>query len=248
VGRREADADRPASGTDGGLLAEGARDHRIRIRRGYIQSAYHGADSTLGLARGPVAGDPTVLASSDHGFAPQWLAINASKVLFDAGLQSEEQTSNCRPRSATDQAKVCEVGGSAQVYGSPSLPPAEHADVVAGAVAAFRALRDPANPGWRPISAVLTKDQLSNVDGSNSLHPTRSGDVVAVALPPYQFDDPRLGIGAVADGDRGCSRRGLGHLDVPAGRPNSGVFAVAILLSTTHFTGLAKWARSAHFL
>jgi hypothetical protein len=35
---------------------------------------------------------------------------------------------------------------------------------------------------------VLTKDQLTDVDGSNSLNPTRSGDVVAVALPPYQFD------------------------------------------------------------
>jgi hypothetical protein len=166
----------------------GVRDHRIGIRRGYIQAAYHGADSTLGLARGLVGGDPSVLASSDHGFAPQWLAINAGKVLFDAGLQSAEQTSNCRPRAATDLAKVCEVGGSAAVYVNPSLSPAEHADVVARVVAAFRALRDPAHPRWSPISAVLTKDQLANVDGSNSLHPTRSGDVVAVALPPYQFD------------------------------------------------------------
>ena len=28
--------------------------------------------------------DTTVMASSDHGFAPQWLAINARKILFDA--------------------------------------------------------------------------------------------------------------------------------------------------------------------
>ena len=41
---------------------------------------------------------------------------------------------------------------------------------------------------WTAIAAVLTKDQLANVDGSNSLNPTRSGDVVVVAQPPYQFD------------------------------------------------------------
>jgi hypothetical protein len=55
-------------------------------------------------------------------------------------------------------------------------------------VDAFNAVTDPANSSWRPISKVLTKDELTNVDGSNSLHPTRSGDVVVVALPPYQFD------------------------------------------------------------
>ena len=38
----------------------------------------------------------TIFASSDHGFAPQWYAVNASKVLKDAGLQATEQTSNCR--------------------------------------------------------------------------------------------------------------------------------------------------------
>jgi hypothetical protein len=166
----------------------GPRDHRVRVREGYIASAYQGADSTLGLGQELIGGHPSVFASSDHGFAPQWLAINAGKVLFDAGLQSAEQTSNCRPRAATDLAKVCEVGGSAAVYVNPSLSAAEHAQVVAKAVAAFRAIRDPDNPRWHPISAVLTKNQLSNVDGSNSLHPTRSGDVVAVALPPYQFD------------------------------------------------------------
>jgi hypothetical protein len=166
----------------------GVKDHRITIRRGYIQSAYSGADGMLALGRWLVGGDPALFASSDHGFAPQWLAINAGKVLFDAGLQSAEQTSNCRPKSASDEAKVCEVGGSAQIYVNPSLSPSEHAAVVAKVVAAFQALKDPANPRWKPIAKVLTKNELSNVDGSNSLNPTRSGDVVAVALPPYQFD------------------------------------------------------------
>jgi hypothetical protein len=166
----------------------GVKDHRIQIREGYIQSAYQGADATLALARMLAGGDPNIVASSDHGFAPQWLAINAGKVLFDAGLQSAEQTSNCHPASATDEAKEREAGGTAQIYVNPSLPPAQHNQVVAKIVSAFKAIRDPVNPSWTPIATVLTKDQLANVDGSNSLNPTRSGDVVAVALPPYQFD------------------------------------------------------------
>jgi predicted AlkP superfamily phosphohydrolase/phosphomutase len=166
----------------------GVKDHRIQIRRGYVESAYAGADSMLALGRSLIGGDPTIFASSDHGFAPQWLAINAGKILFDAGLQSAEQTSNCRPRAATDLAKECEAGGTAQIYVNPSLPPEQHAAVVQRIVDAFRAVTDPADPRWTPIARVLTKDQLSNVDGSNSLNPTRSGDVVVVALPPYQFD------------------------------------------------------------
>ena len=34
----------------------------------------------------------------------------------------------------------------------------------------------------------MKKEELRNVDGSDSLHPTRSGDVVVVLRPPYQFD------------------------------------------------------------
>jgi len=166
----------------------GTKDHRIQIREGYLQSAYSGADSMLALGRTLVGGDPTVFATSDHGFAPQWLAINAGKILFDAGLQSAEQTSNCRPKAATDLAKECEAGGTAQIYVNPSLSADQHAAVVQKIVAAFQAVTDPANPRWKPIAAVLTKDELGNVDGSNSLNPTRSGDVVVVALPPYQFD------------------------------------------------------------
>ncbi len=34
----------------------------------------------------------------------------------------------------------------------------------------------------------MKKEELRNVDGSDSLHPSRSGDVVVVLRPPYQFD------------------------------------------------------------
>ncbi len=34
----------------------------------------------------------------------------------------------------------------------------------------------------------MLKEELRDVDGSDSLHPNRSGDVVVVLRPPYQFD------------------------------------------------------------
>ena len=34
----------------------------------------------------------------------------------------------------------------------------------------------------------MNKEELRNVDGSDSLHPNRSGDVVVVTRPPYQSD------------------------------------------------------------
>ncbi|MCQ8115767.1 hypothetical protein, partial [Vibrio parahaemolyticus] len=61
-------------------------------------------------------GRETVLASSDHGFAPQGFAVNAGTVLTDAGLQATEQTSNCRVGGAPTKAKACWAGGTAQFY------------------------------------------------------------------------------------------------------------------------------------
>ena len=39
----------------------------------------------------------------------------------------------------------------------------------------------------------MMKEELRNVDGSDSLHPNRSGDVVVVLKPPYQFDAATFG-------------------------------------------------------
>ena len=52
---------------------------------------------------------------------------------------------------------------------------------------------DPANPGAQVVLKIMKKEELRNVDGSDSLHPNRSGDVVVVLNPPYQFDAATLG-------------------------------------------------------
>ena len=96
----------------------GIPDGRIAQRSEFIKQAYMGADATLKLARKLMKGDPTTFVASDHGFAPQFLAIDASKVLVDLGLLSRPQTSNCRPATGETigKAKACWAGGTVQIY------------------------------------------------------------------------------------------------------------------------------------
>ena len=194
----------------------GSRDGRLDEREGYIRAAYHEADATLALGRKLMGKkDTTVMASSDHGFAPQWLAINARKILFDTkvtntvtgaqvslhpsgnpAIVTPSPLSNCRNGDPGDLAKACWAGGTVQVYVNPTLPAGITYEAVRAAVRnAFASLTDPGVPGQRPSSTnpqvilkVMNKEELRNVDGTDALHPNRSGDVVVVSRPPYQFD------------------------------------------------------------
>jgi 2',3'-cyclic-nucleotide 2'-phosphodiesterase (5'-nucleotidase family) len=173
----------------------GPPDGRTAIREGYVRSAYHEADAKLGLARTLMGGNPTTFAGSDHGFGPQWYAVNARKVLFDAQVDGislhasgGNTASNCRG-TATDLTKACWAGGTIQVYVNPTLPSGTtYEEVRTAVVDAFENLSDPANPGKQVVARVMKKEELRNVDGSDSLHPNRSGDVVVVLRPPYQSD------------------------------------------------------------
>ncbi len=170
------------------LEGNGTPDGRIAIREGYIRSAYHEADAKLALVRSYLS-NATVFAGSDHGFAPQWFAVNAPKVLSDAGIQSPEQPSNCRAAATTNLAKACWAGGTAQVYVNTTLPVGTtYEQVRTSIINAFQNLTDPARPSAQVVARIMRKEELRNVDGSDSLHPSRSGDVVVVLRPPYQFD------------------------------------------------------------
>ncbi len=186
------------------LTNDNIPDGRVAIREGYIRAAYKEADNTLKLARELACCEPTTFVGSDHGFAAQWYAVNAGKVLFDAGINSAEIFSNCRAVSATSsagtKAKVCWAGGTAQVYINLAgrdpggiVPAAEYETVRNQIITAFQNLTDPANPGKQVVLKIMKKEELRNVDGTDSLHPTRSGDVVVVLRPPYQYDAATLG-------------------------------------------------------
>jgi len=191
----------------------GVPDGRVHQREGFIRAAYAESDETLALARSLVGKDPTTFVGSDHGFAPQFLAIDASKPLVDLGLLSRPQTSNCRPATGETigKAKACWAGGALQIYlnlagrnpaggGYQQVAQADEASTVAAIKAAYLGLTDPNDwthdgqpEGWKMIDRVFSKAEsryIPNGPGSTSdmAHPTRTGDLVVFSFPPYQFD------------------------------------------------------------
>ena len=126
-------------------------------------------------------------------------------------LQTIEQPGNCRTAAnnttkVVSFAKACYAGGTAQIYinlagrdptgtgtapnrwNEPQVPAADYEMVRNAIIDAFQNLSDPDNPGAQVVLQIFKKEELRNVDGSDSLHPSRSGDVVVVLKPPYQFD------------------------------------------------------------
>ncbi len=170
---------------------------RVGTREGYIRSAYADADEKLGITRKLMGGNPTTFAGSDHGFAPQWYAVNANAVLNAATVggvslhASNANAANCGA-ATTDIAKACWAGGTIQVYVNPARlkstanPTFPTYDEVRTAVRdAFMGLN---TASQHAVSQVLNKEDLRNVDGSDSLQPNRSGDLAVILRPPYQAD------------------------------------------------------------
>jgi 2',3'-cyclic-nucleotide 2'-phosphodiesterase (5'-nucleotidase family) len=191
----------------------GVRDRRVEEREGFIRAAYKEADETLTLARKLMGRDPTTFVTSDHGFAPQFLAIDASQPLVEMGLLSRPQTSNCRPATGETigKAKACWAGGTVQIYlnvagrdpaggGFQQVPAAEVAATVAAIKAKYLGLVDPNDwtrdgqpEGWKMIDRAYTKAEARAIPNGPSstvdmAHPTRTGDAVVFSFPPYQFD------------------------------------------------------------
>nr|MBP7692968.1 alkaline phosphatase family protein [Anaerolineales bacterium] len=195
------------------VQVNGTPDGRVSQRAAFIRRAYQGADATLALAQSLMPKKATTFVASDHGFAPQFLAVDASRVLVDLGLLSRPQTSNCRPATGETLGKAvaCWAGGTVQIYlnlagrdpagaGFTQIPAAQEAATVAQIKAAFLALSDPNDwtgdsvpEGWLVIDRAYTKAEARYIpNGPDSTadmaHPTRTGDLVVFAYPPYQFD------------------------------------------------------------
>ena len=199
------------------VQVNGTPDGRVAVREGFIKRAYQGADTTMRLAQDLLGSrNLTTFVGSDHGFGPQFLAIDASKVLVDLGLLSRPQTSNCRPATGetVGKAKACWAGGTVQIYlnlagrdpaggGLTQVAANDEAATVAQIKAAFLGVTDPKDwtgdgqpEGWTVIDRAYTKaearyipnDKTDPTSTADMAHPTRTGDVVAFSYPPYQFD------------------------------------------------------------
>jgi 2',3'-cyclic-nucleotide 2'-phosphodiesterase (5'-nucleotidase family) len=205
----------------------GKPDGRVAAREGFIRTAYKEADEVLTRARELMSddgkggkgkgkgkdADVTTFVASDHGFAPQFLAIDASQPLVELGLLSKPQTSNCRPATGETigKAKACWAGGTVQIYlnlagrdpaggGFTQVAATDAASTVAAIKAKYQGLVDTKDwthdgqpENWKMIDRVFTKAEARYIpNGPNSTadmaHPTRTGDVVAFSFPPYQFD------------------------------------------------------------
>ncbi len=191
----------------------GVPDGRVTEREAFIRTAYEEADDVLALARKLMGKDPTTFVSSDHGFAPQFLAIDASQPLVELGLLSRPQTSNCRPATGETigKAKACWAGGTVQIYlnvagrdpaggGLQQVAAGDVNTLVAQIKAKYLGLTDPNDwthdgspEGWKVIDRAFTKAEARYIPNgpsttSDMAHPTRTGDLVVFSFPPYQFD------------------------------------------------------------
>ena len=187
------------------LTNDNVPDGRVAIREGYIRSAYHEADETLELGRELMGGRP------DRRSSPPTTASRRSGTRSTRARCSSTPGSRAPSRSATAAAARSGTtrratrwprrAGPAAPRRSTSTSPAAtrrgHIRQVPAAnyetvrnqiIAAFQNLTDPANPGKQVVLKIMKKEELRNVDGTDSLHPSRSGDVVVVLRPPYQFD------------------------------------------------------------
>ena len=70
------------------VQVNGTRDDRVAERRAFLRRAYVGADAQLALVQRLLRHETTFVAS-DHGFAPQFAAVDASSVLVEAGSAVE---------------------------------------------------------------------------------------------------------------------------------------------------------------
>ena len=174
-------------------------DGRIAIREGYVKAAYaRGGRDARARPRADGRRHDRRSPRSDHGFAPQWYAVNAGKVLADAGLAGAEQTSATAASPAAPRRARRRAGPAARRRSTSTSPAATRAASCPPARLRdrpqpdHRRVPEPHRPG-EPGQAGRAEDPEEGGAARTSTAPTRCiragrGDVVVVLRPPYQFD------------------------------------------------------------
>lgn len=168
---------------------------------GYIKQAYAQADTILGRLWSLMGGSDKMVTfvGSDHGFGAISRSVSVQQVLQDAGLYNPADRPNAKAYGYV-------AGGTANIY--INLKDREVGGVVAQAdyeavrTQIMNAFNNLSDNGAKPAAAVLKKEQTRTIPAggstANGWNPTRTGDVVVVLKPPYQFDAPTAGK-AIAD-------------------------------------------------
>ena len=93
----------------------------LTMRRGFVRDGYMMADEILAVGRDLLGPEATTLLVSPWGLAPSWLAVNAGKVLVDAGIAEAEQPENCVPGPVTAATRHPRSRGVARRTGRQDL-------------------------------------------------------------------------------------------------------------------------------
>ena len=235
-------ADRGEDGAAATPVADGDAAVDTEALRGYVRDSYAMADEILAVGRDLLGPKATTLAALPDGLAPSWMAVNAGKLLVDAGLAETEQPDNCVPGEVSappgtpdpealpvgPSVKACWSGGTALLYinvdgreASGSVAEDEY-DALREAVAgALTALPDPESDS--PLVGSWMKEDLREVQDADALHPGRGADLVAVLPPGYRFDDPAPGM-AVAPVTPKAAGGYLALVQPEPNQPQSGLF------------------------
>ncbi len=191
-------------GDEGGDEVVGVDDD---AQLGFVRDGYTMADEILAVGRDLLGDEATTLLASPGGMAPSWLAVDAGRVLVDAGIAEAAQPANCVPGPVSEPpgtpdpealpvgpaVKACWSGGTAHLY--VNVDGREAAGSVAedafeptreGIIAAFESVTDDGTP---VVAAVFRKEDLRDVGGADALHPSRTGDIVVTLAAPYRFGD-----------------------------------------------------------
>ena len=175
-----------------------------------------------------MGGNPTTFAGSDHGFGAAVLRGQREQGAERrdrphhgrhrrlAAREQRATRSNCGA-ATTDLAKACWAGGTIQIYVNTTLPAGHRPTRRSARRSRTRSRTSPTRPtrASRSILKIMNKEELRNVDGSDSLHPNRSGDVVVVLTPAVP-----VGRGHERPGDRAVALLRAARLPAELRRPH----------------------------
>ncbi len=198
------------------VLLDGTPDGRVDIREGFIRRAYEGADATMRMARellgkpqrrgdvrrlGPRVRSAVPGDRRQQGAGRPRPAIDAADLELPAGHgRDHRQGQGVLGRRHRPDLSQPRRDGTQPAAGYSKWPPRTRPRTLAAIKAAFAGLTDPNDwtgdgqpEGWKVIDRIFTQAEaryIPNGPGTTTdmAHPTRTGDLVVFAYPPYQYD------------------------------------------------------------